>query len=111
MDIKKRKNGEIAILDIEGKLRIGNDIGYFRETFDTLIKGGELKIVLNLKNLKMMDSSGLGELTRSYTSAKKNGGMVKLLNLTSKIKDLLFITKLITVFETFEDEDEAVNSF
>ncbi|MEN8154063.1 MAG: STAS domain-containing protein [Acidobacteriota bacterium] len=111
MEINKRKNGEIVILDLEGKLRLGNDIGYFRELFDTLIKGGETKIILNLQNLKMMDSSGLGELTRSYTSATKYGGMVKLVNLTSKIKDLLFITKLITIFETFEDEDEAVNSF
>jgi len=111
MEINKRKNGEIVILDLEGKLLIGKDIGYFRETFDTLIKGGENKIILNLKKLKVMDSSGLGEITRTYTSATKSGGMIKLANLTSKIKDLLFITKLITIFETFEDEDQAVNSF
>ena len=111
MKINKRKNGEIVILDLEGKLLTGSDVGYFREIFDTLIKGGETKIILNLKNLRMMDSTGLGELTRSYTSAKNNGGMIKLVDLTAKIKDLLFITKIITIFETYDSEDEAVNSF
>ena len=111
MDINKRKSGEITILDLEGKLLIGNDVGYFRDIFNTLISGGETSIILNFKDLKMMDSTGLGELTRSFTTAKNNGGVVKLLNMTSKIKDLLFLTKLITIFETFEDEEEAVKSF
>ncbi len=111
MNINKRKNGEIAILDLEGKLLIGNDVGYFRKIFDTLISGGESKIILNFKNLKMIDSTGLGELTRSYTTAKNNGGMIKLVHLTSKIKDILFITRLITIFETYENEEEAINSF
>ncbi|MCK5004816.1 MAG: STAS domain-containing protein [Candidatus Aminicenantes bacterium] len=111
MKINKRKNGEIVILDLDGKLLTGNDVGYFREIFDTLIKGGETKIILNLKKLRMMDSTGLGELTRSYTTAKNNGGMIKLVDLTAKIKDLLFITKIITIFETYDSEDEAVKSF
>jgi len=111
MEITKRKNGDIAILDLDGKLLTGNDVGYYRDVFDTLIKGGEHKVILNFENLTMMDSTGLGELTRSYTSAKRKGGEVKLVNLTSKIEDVLSVTKLITVFDTYEDEDTAVKSF
>ncbi|MEN8223656.1 MAG: STAS domain-containing protein [Acidobacteriota bacterium] len=111
MEITKRNNGEIAILDLDGKLLTGNDVGYYRDVFETLIKGGETKVILNFENLSMMDSTGLGELTRSYTSAKKNGGMVKLVNLTTRIEDILSVTKLITIFDTYESEEEAVKSF
>ncbi len=111
MDITKRKNGDIVILDLDGKLLTGNDVGYYRDVFNTLIKGGETKVILNFEKLSMMDSTGLGELTRSYTSAKNKGGMVKLTNLTAKIRDVLSVTKLITVFDTYETEEEAVNSF
>jgi len=111
MEITKRNNGDITILDLDGKLLTGNDVGYYRDVFDTLIKGGESKIILNFENLSMMDSTGLGELTRSYTSAKNNGGMVKLVNMTARIKDILYVTKLITVFETYENEEDAINSF
>jgi len=111
MEITKRNNGEIAILDLNGKLLTGNDAGYYRDVFETLIKGGETKVILNFENLSMMDSTGLGELTRSYTSAKNKGGMVKLVHLTARIEDILSVTKLITVFDTYENEEEAVNSF
>lgn len=111
MKITKRKEGDIVILDLDGKLLTGNDVGYYRDIFDTLIMGGETRIILNFENLSMMDSTGLGELTRSYTSAKNKGGMVKLTNLTTRIEDVLSVTKLITVFDTYEDEEEAVNSF
>ena len=111
MEITKRNNGDITILDLDGKLLTGNDVGYYRDVFDTLIKGGESKVILNFANLSMMDSTGLGELTRSYTTAKKNGGMVKLVNMTARIKDILYVTKLITVFDTYENEEDAVNSF
>ncbi len=111
MEITKRNNGDITILDLDGKLLTGNDVGYYRDVFDTLIKGGESKVILNFANLSMMDSTGLGELTRSYTKAKNNGGMVKLVNMTARIKDILYVTKLITVFDTYENEEDAVNSF
>ena len=111
MEITKRNNGDITILDLDGKLLTGNDVGYYRDVFDTLIKGGESKVILNFANLSMMDSTGLGELTRSYTTAKNNGGMVKLVNMTARIKDILYVTKLITVFDTYENEEDAVNSF
>ncbi len=111
MKITKRKEGDIVILDLDGKLLTGNDVGYYRDIFDTLIKGGETRIILNFENLSMMDSTGLGELTRSYTSAKNKGGMVKLTNLTTRIEDVLSVTKLITVFDTYENEEDAVNSF
>ena len=111
MEITKRNIGDITILDMDGKLLTGNDVGYYRDVFDTLMKGGESKVILNFKNLSMMDSTGLGELTRSYTTAKNNGGMVKLVNMTARIKDILYVTKLITVFDTYESEEEAVNSF
>ena len=111
MEITKRNIGDITILDMDGKLLTGNDVGYYRDVFDTLIKGGESKVILNFENLSMMDSTGLGELTRSYSTAKKNGGMVKLVNMTARIQDILYVTKLITVFDTYESEEEAVNSF
>ncbi|MEN8223494.1 MAG: STAS domain-containing protein [Acidobacteriota bacterium] len=111
MNISKRKSGNITLLDLEGELLMGDTSIYFRETLDSLIKEGEKDIIINFKNLKAIDSTGLGELAKSYTTAKKNGGIVKLINISEKLMDLLFLTKLITVFEIFNDEEKAVRSF
>lgn len=111
MKIEKRKKGDVTILDLKGKILIGEGIDELRESINNVIKADEKKLLLNFDQVPYLDSTGLGEVVRSYTSLKKEGGVVKIINLTQKVKDLLSVTKLITVFETFEDEDEAVNSF
>lgn len=111
MKIEKRKKGDVTILDLKGKILIGDGIDELRGAINSSIKEKETKLLLNFKNVPYLDSTGLGEVVRSYTSVKKEGGMVKIVNLTQKVRDLLSVTKLITVFETFEDEDKAVASF
>ena len=111
MKIGKRKNGDVMIFDLKGKILIGDGIDELREAINDSIKANEIKLILNFNQVPYLDSTGLGEVVRSYTTLKKEGGMVKIINLTQKVHDLLSVTKLITVFETFEDEDKAVNSF
>jgi anti-sigma B factor antagonist len=111
MKIEKRKNGDVMIFDLKGKILIGDGIDELREAINDSIKANEKKLILNFNQVPYLDSTGLGEVVRSYTTLKKEGGMVKIINLTQKVHDLLSVTKLITVFETFEDEDKAVNSF
>jgi len=111
MKIQSRKNGDVVILDLQGKILIGDDITDLRVAVDDLVKEKETKVLLNFAQVPYLDSTGLGEVVKSYTTIKRTGGMVKILNLSSKVKDLMTITKLITVFETFEDEDQAVASF
>jgi anti-sigma B factor antagonist len=111
MKIEKRKNGDVTIFDLKGKILIGEGIDELREAINESIKANDTKLLLNFDQVPYLDSTGLGEVVRSYTTLKKEGGMVKIVNLTQKVRDLLSVTKLITVFETFEDEDKAVNSF
>jgi anti-sigma B factor antagonist len=111
MKIERRKKGNITILDLKGKILVGDGIDELRESINESIKQKETNLLLNFKDVPYLDSTGLGEVVRSYTSLKKEGGAVKIVNLTNKVKDLLSVTKLITVFETFEDEDKAVESF
>ncbi len=111
MKISKRKNGDVLVLDLEGKILIGEGIEELRKSINSAIKEKEAKLLLNFKKVPYLDSTGLGEVVRSYTSVKKEGGVVKIVNLTNKVHDLLSVTKLITVFETFEDESKAVASF
>jgi anti-sigma B factor antagonist len=111
MKIEKRSKNDVTILDLKGKILIGDGIDELRETINNAIKEKETKLLLNFKSVPYLDSTGLGEVVRSYTSVKKEGGVVKIVNLTQKVRDLLSVTKLITVFETFEDEDKAVASF
>jgi anti-sigma B factor antagonist len=111
MKIEKRKNGDVTIFDLKGKILIGEGIDELREAINDSIKANEKKLILNFNQVPYLDSTGLGEVVRSYTTLKKEGGLVKIVNLTQKVRDLLSVTKLITVFETFEDEDKAVNSF
>jgi anti-sigma B factor antagonist len=111
MKIGKRKNGDVTILDLKGKILVGEGIDELRSSIDDSVKEKESKILLNFENVPYLDSTGLGEVVRSYTSVRKMGGTIKIVNLTNKVKDLLSVTKLITVFETFEDEDKALNSF
>lgn len=111
MKIGKRKNGDVTILDLKGKILVGEGIDELRSSIDDSVKEKESKILLNFESVPYLDSTGLGEVVRSYTSVRKMGGTIKIVNLTNKVKDLLSVTKLITVFETFEDEDKALNSF
>jgi len=111
MTISERKSGDVTILDVEGKILLGEGDVQLKRKIDELIERGETKLLLNLANVPYMDSGGLGEIVRSYTTVKRAGGDLKLLNATKRISDLLTITKLITVFEIFEDEAAAVKSY
>lgn len=111
MRIEKRKKGDVLILDLKGKILIGDGIDELRDSINNANKENESKILLNFKDVPYLDSTGLGEVVRSYTSITKEGGTVKIVNLTNKVKDLLSVTKLLTVFETFENEDKAIASF
>ena len=111
MKIEKRKNGGVTVLDLKGKILIGEGIDELRKNIDSVLVENEPKLLLNFEGVPYLDSTGLGEVVRSYTSVKNKGGVVKIVNLTNKVKDLLSVTKLITVFETFEDEEKAIASF
>jgi len=111
LDINQRQAGDITILDLNGSVRMGEGAVALRNSIRGLIDGGKKKILLNLGGVKNIDSSGIGELIANYTTLSSDGGELKLLNLTEKIQNLLVITKLLTVFDSFENEAEALNSF
>ncbi|MBI1764643.1 MAG: STAS domain-containing protein [Acidobacteria bacterium] len=111
MTITERESGDVTILDVDGKILLGEGDVQLKRKIDELIEGGKTKLVLNLAAVPYMDSGGLGEIVRSYTTVKRAGGELKLLNATKRISDLLTITKLITVFEMHEDEAASVASF
>jgi anti-sigma B factor antagonist len=111
MKIEKRKIGNVTIFDLKGKILFGDGIDELRQSVNAVIKENEKQLILNFAEVPYLDSTGLGEVVRSYTTLKKEGGTVKIANLSNKVKDLMMVTKLITVFETFEDENEAVKSF
>jgi anti-sigma B factor antagonist len=111
MKIVERQVGDVVILDLHGKILIGEGDDALREAVTKLADAGKTKILLNLADVPYVDSAGLGEIVRTYTTVSRKGGKLKLLNLTKKIQDLLSITKLLTVFETYESESEAVRSY
>ncbi len=111
MKITERKSGDVTVLDIEGKILLGEGDVQLKRKIDELVERKEIKVVLNLEQVPYMDSGGLGEIVRSYTTATRAGGNLKLLHATKRISDLLTITKLITVFEIFDSEEAAVGSF
>jgi anti-sigma B factor antagonist len=111
MKIVERQVGDVTILDLHGKILIGEGDDALRDAVNKLVDSGKTKLLLNLAEVPYVDSAGLGEIVRCYTTVSKKGGKLKLLHLTKKIQDLLSITKLLTVFETFENEAEAVKSF
>ena len=99
------------ILDLKGKLTIGEDVEIVKDKINSLIQQGEKKLLLNLAEVPYVDSAGLGEIVRTYTTVNRQGGDLKLLHLTKRIEDLLAITKLLTVFDTFDSEQDAIGSF
>ncbi|HVG21523.1 MAG TPA: STAS domain-containing protein [Blastocatellia bacterium] len=111
LNIKERQAGDVTILDLSGKITIGEGSVQLRESVKRLLDDGKKKLLLNLGDVSYVDSSGIGELVSSYTTTNNNGGQLKLLNLTKKIQDLLMITKLLTVFQTFDNEQDAISSF
>ena len=113
MDIKieERTTGRVTILDIVGKLTMDQGAQHLKDKINSLISQQRTQIVLNLRNVPYIDSGGLGQLVASYGSVMRTGGAMKLLNVSSRNHDLLSITRLVTVFETFDSEAEAVQSF
>jgi anti-sigma B factor antagonist len=111
LKITHRTVADVNIMDLSGKITIGEGSVQLRGAVRTLLEGGTKKILLNLGDVSYVDSSGIGELVSSFTTVKNQQGQLKLLNLTKKIQDLLMITKLLTVFETFDNETAAVESF
>jgi len=110
MTIDKRTANGVTILDIHGKITI-EVTAQLRKAVAELLEAGRNKILINLGDVSFMDSSGIGELVRSYHSIMREGGQVKLVNLTKKIQELLAITKLVTIFQCYDDEAEGVTSF
>ena len=111
LDVNQRQAGDVMILDLSGSVRMGDGAISLRNAIRGLIEQGNKKILLNLGGVKNIDSSGIGELIANYTTLSRDGGQLKLLNLTEKIENLLVITKLLTVFDSFDNEAEALNSF
>ena len=111
LDVKERQAGDVTILDMTGEVRIGEGAISLRDSIRNLADQGKKKVLLNLAGVKYMDSTGVGELIANYTTIKRQGGQLKLLNLTDRIQNLLVITKLLTVFDVYETEAEALSSF
>src|ERR1035437_2066521 len=111
MQIEERTVGNVVVLDLKGKITLGEGDQLLKDKVNSLVNQGLRKIVLNIGGVPYIDSAGLGEVVHTYTTLSRQGGSLKLLNLTKRITDLLSITKLLTVFETFESENEAVQSF
>lgn len=101
----------VAIIDLSGRITLGEATGMVRDNIKNLLSSGQKNILLNLKDVTYMDSAGLGELVGAYASVTNAGGAIKLLHTQGKVKDLLGVTKLYTVFATFDDEREALRSF
>jgi anti-sigma B factor antagonist len=111
MQIDQRAVGDVVVLDLKGKITLGEGDELLKDKVNSLVNQGHRKIVLNLADVPYIDSAGLGEIVRTYTTVSRQGGSLKLLHLTKRITDLLSITKLLTVFDSYEDEAEALKSF
>lgn len=111
INITERQAGDVTVLDLDGKVTIGEGSVALRSAIRRVLGEGKTKILLNLGRVGYIDSSGIGELVSSFTAVNKEGGTLKLLNLTEKIQDLLAITKLLTVFDVYDSEADALSSF
>jgi anti-sigma B factor antagonist len=109
--INSREVSHVTILDIRGRIVLGEEIHLLRDTVRNLIADGKKKILLNLADVDYIDSSGVGELVGAFITVRNGGGELKLLNLTQKVHDVLHVTKLYTVFDIRDDEFTAVKSF
>ncbi|HEY7184906.1 MAG TPA: STAS domain-containing protein [Vicinamibacterales bacterium] len=111
MQIEERSAGDVIILDLKGKMTLGEGDEALKDKINSLVLQGHKKLVLNLADVPYIDSAGLGEIVRTFTTVSRQGGSLKLLSLTKRITDLLAITKLLTVFETHDNEADAIRSF
>ena len=111
LDVSERQAGDVTILDLSGEVRLGDSSVALRDSIRKLADTGKKKVLLNLAGVKYVDSTGIGELIASYATLTRQEGQLKLLNLTDRIQNLLVITKLLTVFDSFDNESEALKSF
>jgi anti-sigma B factor antagonist len=109
--LNTRQVGDVTVIDVSGRVTLGEGSSAIRETLRDLTNKGNKKILLNMSDVSYIDSTGIGELVAGFTSAANSGGTVKLLGLTRHVKDVLQITRLYTVFEPYDDEAQAVESF
>ena len=111
MQISERDSGSVTILDLSGKVTLGEGDNLLKDKLNSLLHQGKKKVLLNLAQVNYVDSAGLGAIVSAYTTVTRDGGSLKLANVTKRLQDLLSITKLLTVFETYDNEADAVRSF
>ena len=111
LNITERRNGDVLILDLEGNIILGEGSRELRQAIRDLLQLGEKKILLNLEDVFYIDSSGLGELVATHIALQKNDGECRLVHLSPKVNELMVLTKLLTVFDVYDNESEAVESF
>ena len=109
--LTSRQVGDVTVIDAAGRITLGEGASAFRDTIRDLAAKGNKKLLVDLGEVSYIDSSGIGELVSGFTTVTNNGGQLKLVGLSKRVKDLLQITKLYTVFEVFDDEAEAIRSF
>lgn len=109
--LSTRQVGDVTVVDVAGRITLGEGSSALRDTLRDMVGQGHKKMLLNLGDVSYIDSSGIGELVSGFTTVTNQGGQLKLLNLTKRVKDLLQITKLYTVFDVHDDEASAVRSF
>ena len=111
LNLSRRRTGSVVVIDLDGRITLGAGSMNLRDSVEELLDGGDRKILLNLAHVSYMDSSGLGELVSAFAKVRRRGGELKLINLAANVHGLLETTKLVTVFETFDSESEALQSF
>ena len=111
MTIRERQIGDVTLFDVEGRVTIQDGADAFRDALQGHIQSGDRKIVINLQNVPYLDTTGLAEIVRAYTSITRRGGALKLIHLSPHVHHVLKITKLLTVFDTYDDEAAAMKSF
>ena len=111
MQIAERESGAVTVLDLSGKITLGEDGNLLKDKLQSLLHQNRKNILFNLAQVSYVDSAGLGAIVSAYTTVTREGGSLKLANVTKKLQDLLSITKLLTVFETFDSEEEAIRSY
>ena len=109
--LSTRQVGDVSVIDVSGRITLGEGSSALRDTLRDMVSKGQKKILLNLGDVSYIDSSGIGELVSGFTTVANQGGQLKLLSLTKRVKDLPQITKLYTVFDVHDDEAGAVRSF
>ncbi len=111
MKTTERRAGDITIFDVEGRIVFGDGEEEFRDALAPVIEADQLKLVINMAEVPYVDSAGISQLVRAFVTTSRKGGHLKLLRLTRRVRDLLTITRLLTVIESFESEEEAIKSF